>query len=318
MTGMIDAAKAAELLRLHSNILIITHRRTDGDTCGSSAALCIALRRIGKNAFILGNSETSYRNRVLMEAFLPPEGFKHDFVVTVDVADVGLLSPEAQGLSNDIDLCIDHHASNGRYSKMLYLEDGAAAAGELIVKVCDGLGVELDREIADMVYIAIATDTGCFKYSNTTAQTMRTAARCYDAGADTVSINKKYFDTKSVKRIKLESYIYGSMRFFASKKMALAFITKKVLMEIGATSDDMDGLSSLAIQIEGVELAVTLTENKTGGYRMSVRSIGDVNASDFCANFGGGGHKNAAGAFFKEDDAEKIINRLVEVGKEFV
>ena len=315
---MIDAAGAAGLLRKHSNILVITHRRTDGDTCGSSAALCLALRKLGKNAFILHNSETSYRNRVLMEAFLPPEGFEHDFVVTVDVADVGLLSKEAQEFQDKVDLCIDHHASNGTYAKTLYLEEKAAAAGELIVKVCDELGVELNKEIADMIYIAIATDTGCFKYSNTTAQTMRTAARCYDAGADTISVNKKYFDTKSIKRIKLENEIYSGMKFFSERKVALAFITKKMITEIGATSDDMDGVSSLAIQIEGVKLAITLTENKTGGYRMSVRTIGDVDASAFCANFGGGGHKNASGAYFKEDDAEEIIKRVIEVSKEFV
>ena len=108
------------------------------------------------------------------------------------------------------------------------------------------------------------------------------------------------------------------MKFFSERKVALAFITKKMITEIGATSDDMDGVSSLAIQIEGVKLAITLAENKTGGYRMSVRTIGDVDASAFCANFGGGGHKNASGAYFKEDDAEEIIKRVIEVSKEFV
>lgn len=316
-SNMITGQDVASMIDKSNNILLISHRRTDGDTCGSCGALCLAIRKLGKNAFILKNSETTYRNRILTEKFVADEDFEPELIISVDVADSKLLSPEAQKYADDIDICIDHHASNSLYAHNTFLKPEAAATGELIVEICDALNVEIDAEMGQLIYIALSTDSGCFKYSNTTANTLRAAARCYDSGANLAPINKKYFDTKSIKRTKLEGYIYDNLKFFYNKQMVIAVLTKKIITDICATSDDMDGLSSLAGQIEGVKLAVTLIENKNGGFRMSARSSGDVNCSDFCAKFGGGGHKNASGASFGENDPGMIVQRLVHAGMEF-
>lgn len=316
-SNMINEKDVAAIINKNDDILLISHRRTDGDTCGSCGALCLAIRKLGKRAFVLKNTETTYRNRILMEKFTADEDFEPQLVISVDVADEKLLSPEAQMYADRIDICIDHHASNSLYAKNTYLEPEAAATGELIVKICDALGAEIDAEMGQLIYIAISTDSGCFKYSSTTANTLRAAARCYDSGANLAPINKKYFDTKSIKRTKLEGYIYDNLKFFYNKQMVIAVLTKKIITDICATSDDMDGLSALPGQIEGVKLALTLIENKNGGFRMSARSSDAVNCSDFCAKFGGGGHKNASGASFSGNDPGHIVSCLVQAGREF-
>ena len=150
--------------------------------------------------------------------------------------------------------------------------------------------------MAESIYIAISTDTGCFQYSNTTADTLRIAAACKDAGADTYAVNQIFFGTKSFARLKLEARLTGSAEFYADGKVALVELPQAWLDELGASEDDVDSIAGFARAIEGVELGITVRDVEDGNGKLSLRTSGTYNACELCRELGGGGHAAAAGA----------------------
>ena len=315
MTVNLDAKGAAEFLSARDDILIFTHKSADGDTCGSAAALCLALRRAGKRAFVHKNTKSTPRFESMMKGFEPDDGFEAKTLVTVDMADKNRFYPESEQYADKIELGIDHHISNSGYAERTFVNPGAAACGELIAEICDAMNIEIDGEIAKMIYIAVSTDTGCFKYSNTTANTLRVAARCYDAGFDAAAVNKAFFDTKTKAQVRLETYVYEHIRYFSDGRLAVIVLPLEVKSTLGASETDLEGLSSLPVQISGVELALTLKQTDEGKMKMSARSSGKVNAYKFCRMFGGGGHAAAAGALtdnFSDEQVENVIKKAEE------
>ena len=195
----------AQALRAHDNYIILTHRRPDGDTLGSAAGLCLGLRALGKNAWVLKNRQLTPKLAPFTEGLVTDTCPEHATVLSVDIASLGLLSFDAAelGLGDQIALAIDHHGSNDLNAPKL-VEADRAACGEIILELLELLGVTLTEKLANALYLAISTDTGCFKYSNTTAHTHEAAAKLIHAGADTYPINKAFFDTKSFARLRLE------------------------------------------------------------------------------------------------------------------
>ena len=177
-----DIAECAELLKGQDNILIISHLRPDGDTLGSSAALCHALRRLGKTAWMYPNTEATEKYLPYVTPYYAPCGFAPKYFVAVDTAEMGMT---AVGYGGNIDLCIDHHPSNSRFAAFTLLDPAAAANCEIMCDVIHKLGVEIDKDIANCIYTGLATDTGCFRFSNTRAKTLRAAAEMLDCGAAT-------------------------------------------------------------------------------------------------------------------------------------
>ena len=172
----INVKEAAEMLRTHDNIIILVHSNPDGDTLGCGYALLRALRKAGKKAEVMRPLNTGKKYDYLFDD-LGKQDFEPEFVVSVDVADIKLLDTDVREKYGDkINLAIDHHPSNCVECENLLLEDTAAAACEIIYKLLLELGTELDKKIADCLYTGISTDTGCFRYSNTSAQTYRFAA----------------------------------------------------------------------------------------------------------------------------------------------
>ena len=162
------------------NILVLSHIRPDGDTLGSGAALCSALRRAGKTAYIYENPEITDRYLPYVRPWFAPSGFVPDYTVAVDIAEPGLFP---LGYAGTVRLCIDHHPSNARYAADLLLRDKKSACGEIVLELIKLLHGAPDRAEATLLYIAISTDTGCFQYSNTNSDTLRAAAETLDAGA---------------------------------------------------------------------------------------------------------------------------------------
>ena len=181
MSRMLTASECAAWLLESDDYLIISHRRPDGDTLGSGAALCSALRRAGKRAWCLDNPETINNHRPFVAPYLAGEGAKPVTPVTVDVASEGLF-PE--GVTGPIPLAIDHHPSNSRFAENLCLAAERSSCGELVLEIIKALCGGIDAEEAKLLYIAVSTDTGCFQYSNTNAGTLRAASELIDAGAD--------------------------------------------------------------------------------------------------------------------------------------
>ena len=287
----------AQALRAHDNYIILTHRRPDGDAIGSAAGLCLGLRAMGKHAWVLKNRQLTPKLSPFVETLLTDACPENVTVLSVDMASLGLLSFDAEelGLGEKIALAIDHHGSNDLHAPKL-VEADSAACGEIILELLALLDVTLTEKMANALYLAISTDTGCFKYSNTTAHTHESAARLIHAGADTYPINKAFFDTKSFARLRLEAELTHSIELYAGGLVGLCTMPKSLLQELHISEDDVDSISGFARSIEGVEIGIMIREVEDGGGKLSLRTSEHYNASELCKALGGGGHAAAAGA----------------------
>ena len=183
---IVSVAEAAAALQAHDDILILTHRRPDGDTAGCAGALCRGLRQIGKRAYILENPEITKRYAPMITPCYPPEGFDPAYIVSTDIAEEKLFPDTAEQYKGRVDLVIDHHGSNNGFGEKNLIRADAGACAEVLYDVLAALGCRLTREIAECIYVGVSTDTGCFKFSNTTAHTHAVAAACLTAGLMTL------------------------------------------------------------------------------------------------------------------------------------
>ena len=287
--------EAAAFLREHDNYLILTHKRPDGDTIGCAAGLCRGLRGLGKTAHICPGTGATPIFLPYLEGLMAPEGFAPDTVVSVDIAARSLFTDAGRPwLERGIDLAVDHHPSQEFFARQTCLDAGRAACGELIYDILKELG-PVTAHMAAPLYVAIATDTGCFQYSSTTAATHRTAAALMDTGLDVFPLNKKHFRTKTWPRLQVERLIVERMHRYDGGKIAVAPVSLSLMEEAGAVEGDMEDIAAFLGQIEGVETSVTIRELEEGGCKLSVRTGAGLNASSVCALLGGGGHAAAAG-----------------------
>ena len=303
---------AAALLRDQDNLLILTHRRPDGDTTGCAAALCLALRQLGRTAFLLRNPEMTETNAVYVTELWAPEGFAPDFVVSVDIAARSLFFPAAEAYFDRIGLAVDHHPSFEGFGAHQCVDPSRAACGEIVYEICRELG-EVTAEVALPLYVAVSTDTGCFVYANTTANTHQVAAALLETGIDYFSVNKRHFRTKSRRRIALESALLGGMEFFHEGRGVFMAVPISLMERLGATENDAEDLATLAGMVEDVDCGAVLRELKPDQWKLSLRTgaNGRVNATRVCQLLGGGGHAMAAGATL-EGRLEEVKARILE------
>lgn len=307
-------AESISWLREHDDYLLLTHQRPDGDTLGSAAALCRALQRMGKNAWLYPNPQITENYIGYVQPYLAPAGYDHKVVVAVDIAEKKLFP---LGFVGNADICFDHHPTNSHYAEHLVLAADRAACGELVLRIVEGLTGEVDRETADLLYIAVSTDTGCFCYANTDADTFRAAAALLDAGADNSSINKAIFRTVSAERLMLEGMIYASLRRFREGTVNFAVVTLEMMRRSGATENDCDDLASLAGKVKGSRVSVTVRELDEKRCKVSVRTGSEVSAARICAHFDGGGHAMAAGCEIAADPDKAVEMLLQAINEEW-
>lgn len=293
--AQLTRAEVADFLRAGDNYLILTHRRPDGDTLGSAAVLCRMLRAMGKTAHILENPELSPKYRELHQGLTVAAAGETDTVITVDLASTSLFPDSFRPLQDRVSLRIDHHAAEPYAAKEL-VDSGAGACGEILYDIMQILGLTLDIPTALALYTAVSTDTGCFRYANTTAHSFLTAAACAETGADLAAVNLAIFDTNSLAKLRIQGWLVENATFLANGQIAICALPLAVEREMGVTEDDMENISGFPRSIAGVKIAATLRENQGGGVKLSVRAVPGYNAADICAAFGGGGHKGAAGA----------------------
>lgn len=291
---MTDLFCVADILKEKDNIEILTHHYPDGDTLGSAYALCLILQSLGKHARVITSGIVARKYDFLKKGVEIQE-FEREFVVSVDVAASSLLGENQAEYENIIDLCIDHHGTNSIKAKASYVDAKAAAASEIIYELSKAMNVALTQDMASCIYTGISTDTGCFRYSNTTACTHLIAAELMAVTPDWHRINTEMFEVKTREKLNLEKMVYDTLEYSCEGKCALIYTTLEMQEKAGITDDEMEGLASIPRQIEGVLLGITMREKADGTFKISVRSNKDVSASDFCARFGGGGHKAAAG-----------------------
>ena len=290
---MMTRNDCAHWLAQHDNFVILTHRRPDGDTMGSAVALCLGLRQLGKTAHVLENRETpSVVARILGDT-VKAEVLENDTIVSVDMASPGMFTKEAEPLLPRCALRIDHHGTGISYTPNALVDAGAASCGDIIFDVLMTMGVTMDQEIAKALYVAVSTDTGCFRFANTNAHAYQVAAACAATGADLYPLTQALFDTNSLGKLKLQSWMVEHSHIFADGRAAVCAIPRAV--EDTVTRDDLEGIPGFLRSIEGVKISATIRELEDGA-KMSVRAVPGYDATVICGQFGGGGHKGAAGA----------------------
>ena len=307
--------ETARWLQEHDNYLILSHRRPDGDTIGSSAFLCRGLRRLGKNAHVLRNMEITEKYTHLHAGLTQDCPLEGDMLICVDTASPSMLPDAFQHLQERIALRIDHHGTATSFTPLELVDASAGACGDILYDVLQTMGLELDKEMAEALYTAVSTDTGCFRYANTNAHSYEVAAACARAGGDLHGINQAIFDTNSLARLRLQGWMVENIRFFRDGTMAVCALPLAVEKALGVTEDDMENISGFPRTIEGVKIAATLRQNGDGRVKMSVRAVPGYDAAAVCAHFGGGGHKGAAGATVSlplEEAAEAVVKVMEE------
>ncbi len=295
-------------------LLILSHVRPDGDTLGSGAALCSALRRAGKTAWCFDNPEITETYLPFMAGYIAPRGFSPAAVISVDVADEALIPAGAPG---PVLLAVDHHPSNTGFAGDTCLMPEKASCGEAVMEIIKALCGDVSRREAELLYIAVSTDTGCFMYSNTGADTLRAAAELLELGADNKRLNTVLFRTLSPARMKLEGMIMSGLRFFRGGKISVATVTLDMMAAAGATSNDTEDLAGIAGKAAGMWVSVTLRETRPGETKVSMRSHPEVNVSLVCAQFGGGGHSMAAGCTIEKDPESALADVLAALDKKW-
>lgn len=285
--------EAAAWLRDRDHIGILTHRRPDGDTVGSAAGLCLALRSLGKRAYVLENPGITPKFAWLLEGLTQKKPENGDIFVAVDVASPGMLPEEFRSL--EVSLRIDHHGSATSFASLELVDPEAAANGEIVWDVINAMGATLTAPMATALYAAISTDTGCFRYPKTSAHTFLAAAACTQAGAPVFRMNQEFFETNTLARLRIQGWITEHIKLFRDGRLALVAIPKALETELGVTEDDLDNISGFPRTIAGVKMAATLRETARGA-KLSVRAVPGYDAAAVCAVFGGGGHAGAAGA----------------------
>lgn len=317
MTEFLDLSQTAQRLCDMDNVLILCHKNPDGDTLGCGAALYWAFHALNKQAAVLCNdpipAQYDYLNIECFEGQFTPA-----HVVAVDVAGIQLFGDALQQYVDQIELCIDHHSSNSGYADATLLDADAAAASEIMYDLLGQMGVEITAQIADCLYTGIATDTGCFRFANTTARSHITAAWLMEAGARASELNARLFESKKPQRVEAERLALNNLEYYFDGRCALIYLTREDILSSGVAPSDLEDLTSLPRAIEGVEVGLTLRQQPGGSYKISVRTTDEVDACAIAKRLGGGGHVRAAGCELMGnlDNAKAAV--LAEVKKELV
>lgn len=301
------------------NILIIPHINPDPDALGSALGLKWIFEKLNKTAYIVCSDKV---NKSICGFFdIAPEldleytettGFKPDYIICVDAASDNQIGKyAAEYYSKDtahskIDIVIDHHYTNTLYGKKNYIDEKAAATGEIIFNLAKELRLDIDKSFAKYIYCAIICDTGSFRYSSVTSRTMTAAAELIspELGFDFAKLNRLIYQNKSLTQVAIERLAYNLLKLCCGGKAAFITITLDIKKDAGLDGAELEGINEIARIIEGVEVGVIIKEaepeeseerNNKRTFKISLRSNEYVNVAEIAAQYGGGGHVHAAG-----------------------
>lgn len=315
---MIDPSGVMAALKQCNSILISVHRNPDGDALGSQLALMLALQKTGKTVTVhnLDPVPEIYR-------FLPraeqirsgrPVAGRHDAYIVLD-SDPPRTGLFDESIPADTLINIDHHVTNPAVWPLTWLDPAASATGEMVYRLIRLLDVPMDRDIALCLYTAIFTDTGSFRYSNTTPESMKIAASLLEAGADPWLVTENVYESFSYPRIKLLGSVLHAMERSADGRTAWVVVTDELYRTTGTSAEDTDNFVNYVRSVKGVEVAVLFRQTAEAQYKISLRSKGRVDLSGLAQSFGGGGHKNAAGGVLDGSLDEVRTKVISEVEK---
>ena len=304
-----------EEIKKAKRIVILTHENPDGDAVGSSLAMYIALKEMGKEPDIIIPELPKVFNFLPEVENIKKEGTKdpYDLAIALDCATIKMLNGWANYFEDaKSKVTIDHHGTNTMYGDYNYVNPDAPACAQTLISIIQYFGVDIDKKIGTCLLTGIITDTGGFQYQSTTPETFEFAAELLQTGVNVSDIYNRVMNTKTKANFELRKRAIDRMEFYEDGKIALTYITKQDEEEAGAETGDYEGIVEEGRAIEGVEVSIFLRETAKG-FKASLRSNYYVNVSDVCLMFGGGGHIHAAGCTIAqslEQVKEKILNQV--------
>ena len=293
-----SAAAVATALRERSSFILTSHARPDGDAIGSQLSLALALRAIGKTVRLINKDQVPQQYRhfpAINEIEFATEATgPADAVVTLECSDI--TRPGLAGLNRYFVINIDHHLGNEMYGGVNWFDGSAASCTEMVADVIDALGVPWTPEIAQHLYLGIITDTGGFRHGPISARTFEACRRIAEAGAEPAALAREIFDSFGIGRVRLTGEMLSRMELHHDGRLAVLCFDDEMLARCGATVDDTEGLVNLPLGASEVLAAALFKCQNDGTCRVSLRSKGAVDVRGVAAKWGGGGHRNAAGA----------------------
>lgn len=298
-------------------IVILTHESPDGDAIGSSLAMSLALKGLGKNPDVI-IPEYSRLFQFLPDADNIKESSnieRYDLAISLDCADLKRLVKNEYFENAKTKIVIDHHGSNKMYGDLNFVNPVSPACCEILAEIFQYLDIEITKEIGTCILTGIITDTGGFRYSGVTAETFEFTAELLQKGINVSDIYKRVLQTKTKANFELVKRALDRMEFLEDGKVTFTYITNKDTEEVQAEPGDHEGLVELGRDVEGVELSIFIRQKDENSYKVSMRSNDYINVSDVCLMFGGGGHPRAAGALVEGTIQEVKQKLLAEVRK---
>jgi len=292
-----EIARIVEAIRSRQRFVLSSHSRPDGDSIGSQLAMAYALRDLGKHAelFNLDPAPAQLMGFPGVRDIRIAPAVEGSFDASIIMECSDLARTGVTGLDRAFIINIDHHPGNAGYGQINWFDATAAACAEMVFDLILALDVRLSVEIATHIYLAILTDTGSFHFSNITPKTFEICRRLVEAGVDPVGVSRQVFDSNSMGRLKLLASVLGGMTFDSSNRIGILYLDHKMAHAAGGTYDDTEGLINQPLTVKDVQAVVFFKQSEGDTYRVSMRSKGDVDISAVAKEFGGGGHKNAAG-----------------------
>jgi bifunctional oligoribonuclease and PAP phosphatase NrnA len=316
MNSTPEIRQIADAIRGRQRFVLSSHSRPDGDSIGSQLAMAYALRELGKDVVVVNSDPAP--GPLMAFPGVPAitiadhvaDGF--DAAIIMECGD--LARTGVSGLDRFFVINIDHHPGNSGYGQINWFDPRAAACGEMVFDLVRGLGVALTIEIATHVYVAVLTDTGSFHYSNISPRTFEICRETLEAGVDPVLVARNVYDSNNMGRLKLFGAVLSAMQIDGTGRVAIVYLDHEMARAAGGTYEDTEGLINLPLTVKEIQAVVFFKQAEGDEYRVSLRSKGDIDIGAVAKEFGGGGHKNAAGCTITGaiDTLQKLLIEKLE------
>ena len=318
---VLDVRGCAERILEIEHPLVVMHVRPDGDTVGSCAALMYIFHKLGKAPLWACSDPIPERLEFLLSSYREAYRYEYDSstVVTVDIPTKEQIG-DLYDFMPRVSLMIDHHEVGVPFADN-FIIGGASSAGEVVMQIVEELiemdKITLDPALAYPLYAAISSDTGCFRYSNATPDTMRRGASLIEVGIDAEEINHKLFNSKSQRQIRAEGFVSEKIETKYSGRVAYATVTRRERDRLGVLMEHLETAIDVVRSVEMVEISFVIKETDKGEFKASLRSTG-ADVAAICARFGGGGHIKAAGCTIPARSIDEAARRLLrELGNTY-
>ncbi len=300
-----------EWIKEAERIALLPHLRADGDALGSCYALAELIKQLNSTPYVILEEEPLSRFDYLGGEYQVFNGEfqEYDLVIAVDCSDVTRLG-NRQILYCGKTACIDHHITNEPIGQLSYVDAETAATAELVYQLAVEANV-MNRKMGTCIYTALSTDSGSFRYSNTTPRTMRIAASIMEMGVDTTFINRKLYEQVTMGSLRFQAECVDKMQLFSHNRIAVTHLTMERSEKLEFTSDDTEGGGSMMLSIAGVNVGAFFHEREAGSFKVSLRSDETVDVAEIAKSFGGGGHLRASG-YTTSMPLKEAIEQLVE------